>query len=219
MAPERVGALRAAAGLLALTGVDRLEVVDVAVRLVEVAVAVGVVAVPDVELREVGLDLGRGLPGRQLRVVPGVDRVVDEAARSVRRRCRRSSSAVVGGVVGHGDPVGHLAVDGVAVRGLLRVEVAHRDVTGGLGEEHVHVVGWLKSGAQIVVLSTHRSGAGIWLWTGPGTPLLRMPNGESAFPKSARTVKIESSPSRASSTNCPLATLAVLASLPTLPVS
>ena len=57
MAPDGVRALRAAARLLALAGVDRLEVVDVAVRLVEVAVAVVVVAIPDVELRQVVVDL------------------------------------------------------------------------------------------------------------------------------------------------------------------
>ena len=62
MRPDGVLALGAAAGLLALTGVDRLEVVDVAVGLVEVAVAVVVVAVDLVELREVGLDLGVVLP-------------------------------------------------------------------------------------------------------------------------------------------------------------
>ncbi len=78
VAPDGVGALRAAAGLLALAGVDDLEVVDVAVRLVEVAVAVGVVAIPDVELRQVGVDLRRGLAGRDLRVVPGVGRVAHE---------------------------------------------------------------------------------------------------------------------------------------------
>ncbi len=125
---------------------NRLEVVDVAVRLVEVAVAVRVVAVPDVELREVGLDLGRGLPGGHLRVVPGVDRVVDEAPGLRADDVAAVVPPVVGGVVGHGDPVGHLAVDGVAVRALLRVEVAHRDVTGGLGEEHVDVVGGAEVG-------------------------------------------------------------------------
>ena len=29
---------------------------------------------------------------------------------------------------------------------------------------------WLKSFVQIVVLSTLRSGSGIWLWTGPAVP-------------------------------------------------
>ena len=53
--------------LLAAPGVHRLEVVEVAVGLVEVAVAVEVVAVPDVELREVGVDVRRGLAGGELR--------------------------------------------------------------------------------------------------------------------------------------------------------
>ena len=66
MAPDGVGALRAAAGLLALAGVHGLEVVDVAVGLVEVAVAVEVVAVPHVELGEVGVDLRVVLPARDL---------------------------------------------------------------------------------------------------------------------------------------------------------
>jgi len=48
--------LRATAGLFALTSVDRLEVVDVAVRHAEVAIIVEVVAVDLVELRQVGLD-------------------------------------------------------------------------------------------------------------------------------------------------------------------
>ena len=56
MAPDGVGSLRAAAGLLALASVDGLEVVNVAIRLVEVAVAVVVVAVPDVVLRQVGVE-------------------------------------------------------------------------------------------------------------------------------------------------------------------
>ena len=55
MAPDGVRALGAAAGLLAFAGMDRLEVVDVAVRLVEVAVAVVVVAIPDVERGQEGV--------------------------------------------------------------------------------------------------------------------------------------------------------------------
>ncbi len=81
--PDRVGALGAAAGLLALTGVDGLEVVDVAVGLVEVAVAVVVVAVDLVEALEVVDDLGVGLALRLLVVVPGLAGVADE--RPVRR--------------------------------------------------------------------------------------------------------------------------------------
>ena len=45
--------------------------IDVAVRLVEVAVAVVVVTVPDVVLRQVLVDLGGGLAGRELLGVPG----------------------------------------------------------------------------------------------------------------------------------------------------
>ena len=50
VAPDGVFARRAATRLLAFAGVDGLEVVDVAVRLVEVSVAVVVVAIPDVEI-------------------------------------------------------------------------------------------------------------------------------------------------------------------------
>jgi hypothetical protein len=57
MAPDGVAALGPAAGLLTFAGVDRLEVIDVAVGLVEVAVAIEVVAVPDVELSQIGVDL------------------------------------------------------------------------------------------------------------------------------------------------------------------
>ena len=53
--------IRVAVGLVA-TGVHDLEVVDVAVGLVEVAVAVPVVAVPLVELGDGRLDLGAVLP-------------------------------------------------------------------------------------------------------------------------------------------------------------
>src|SRR5665811_1326077 len=59
--PDGVRALRAAAGFFALPGVNRLEVVDIAVGLVEVAVVVVVVAVDLVELRQVGLDIRSGL--------------------------------------------------------------------------------------------------------------------------------------------------------------
>src|SRR5690606_23002505 len=66
--PDRVGALLASAGFLALAGVDRLEVVDVAVGLVEVAVTVVVIAVPLVEASKLLLDLLFGFAGGDLRV-------------------------------------------------------------------------------------------------------------------------------------------------------
>ena len=55
VAPDRVRALLRVAGRLVAAGVDDLEVIDEAVRLVEVAVAVEVVAIPDVERLQVGL--------------------------------------------------------------------------------------------------------------------------------------------------------------------
>ena len=63
MAPDRVGALLRVAGSFVAAGVDDLEVVDVAVALVEVAVLVEVVPVLDVErLQVVGRlrDVGEG---------------------------------------------------------------------------------------------------------------------------------------------------------------
>ena len=78
MRPDRVLALCATAGVLALTGMDGLEVVDVAVGLVEFAVVVEVVAIPDVELGEVGVDLAAFDPSRDCVGVPGVARVLDE---------------------------------------------------------------------------------------------------------------------------------------------
>ena len=84
MAPDGVGALGAAAGLLAFAGVDRLEVVDIAVRLVEVAVAVVVVAIPDVEGREHRVDLRRG-HCRRRSASPTRLRLVDQEAPDVAR--------------------------------------------------------------------------------------------------------------------------------------
>ena len=73
MAPDGVVAQDAAAGLVALAGVDRLEGVDVAVGLVEVAVAVEVVAVADLSnwLRYASISAGV-LPAAIWRVVPAV---------------------------------------------------------------------------------------------------------------------------------------------------
>src|SRR5690349_11146954 len=78
MAPDGVFALRATTSLLALASMDRLEVIDVAVRLVEVAVAVVVVAVFLVKLRQVRIDLCGSLSCRDLAVIPGCYFVLDE---------------------------------------------------------------------------------------------------------------------------------------------
>ncbi len=120
--PDRVRALGAAAGGLVLTGVHDLEVVDVAVGLVEVAVAVVVVAVPLVELGQLGTDLG-GRVARGLALGdPGVDAVLDR----VPGAGGGAVGAVTGLVVGDLDPVGDLAVDRVAARGLLLVVLLER---------------------------------------------------------------------------------------------
>ncbi|MGC0409925.1 hypothetical protein RKD31_003168 [Streptomyces sp. SAI-163] len=117
--PDGVLALRAATGGLVLAGVHDLEVVDVAVGLVEVAVAVEVVAVPLVVLGQLGLDLGVGAAGRLLVGDPGGDAVLHRVPGAV------VGVALVGAVarlvVGDLDPVGDLAVDRVAAGGLLLV--------------------------------------------------------------------------------------------------
>ena len=110
VAPDRVLALdRVAVGLVA-AGVDDLEVVHVAVGLVEVAVTVEVVAVPLVEGRELGLDLLRRAAGSDLVVVPLVGSVTKElpgvGADGVIARVA-VGTAVAGLVVAHLDPVGH----------------------------------------------------------------------------------------------------------------
>ncbi len=119
--PDRVLALRAAARGLVLTGVHDLEVVDVAVGLVEVAVAVVVVAVPLVVLGQVRLDVRVGPAGRLLVGDPGGDTVPDRVP-GARGRLVGAVTVVVGDL----DPVGDLAVDRVAARGLLLVVLLQR---------------------------------------------------------------------------------------------
>ncbi len=129
VAPDRGLTQRTASGLFAFPGVDRLERVDVAVRLVEIAVTVVVVAIPDIELTEVRVDLRRALAGRDLRVVPGVHRILQEVPHSVGPCAWRDVHQVVivrRRVPGHRDPVGHVAVHRVAAGRLFDVEVPHR---------------------------------------------------------------------------------------------
>src|SRR5690606_5268956 len=116
--PDGVRALGAAARGLVLAGVHDLEVVDVAVGLVEVAVAVEVVAVPLVELGDVRLDLGVGLAGRLLLGDPGVQAVADDVPHARAVALAAGVVAVTGLVVRDLDPVGDLALDGVAAGGL-----------------------------------------------------------------------------------------------------
>jgi len=138
VAPDRVGA---AVGVLALARVDHAEVVDVAVRLVEVAVVVAVVAVGLVDLGDV-----------DAAVVAGRDEAVERGLHDARDRAVGVVAAVaallaVGAEVGLGAvdrrPVGHLAVPGEAARRELLVEVGQRRVAVGAAarrEQHVLVV-------------------------------------------------------------------------------
>ncbi len=114
MTPDGVLAERAAAPFLAFAGVNRLVVVDVTVRLVEVAVAVVVIAVPDVELGQIVVDV-RLRPAVVTHViVPGIDGILDEIPDGGADTTAAGVIAVAGGVIGHLHPVFHLAVDGIA---------------------------------------------------------------------------------------------------------
>lgn len=62
IAPDGVLALEAASGLLADSGMDRLHVVDVPIGFVEVAVAIPVIAIPNIELLDIGGDLVGVMP-------------------------------------------------------------------------------------------------------------------------------------------------------------
>ena len=131
---------RGRAGLLAGTGVDRLEVVDVAVGLVEVAVVVDVVAVPLVEPGEVVLHLL--VRHRRRRVVEPRGRAVADEVGHVLAALLAVRLRVVRRRVVDADPVGHVAGQveptarhlGVDALERLAVLVVHAV------EEHVEVV-------------------------------------------------------------------------------
>src|SRR5690606_13261253 len=128
--------LGAATGLLALAGVDQLDVVDITVRLVEVAVTVVVEPVPLVEARQVLLDLDVGHAGRLGVLVPGVGAVLHEVP--VRVGLVDLVRPVPRLVVRHLHPRADITGDGVLAGGLLEVEVGERLPV--LAEEHLLVV-------------------------------------------------------------------------------
>ena len=66
------------ARLVADARMDRLEGIDVAIRFIEVAVAIIVIAIPDVELAQIRIDLVSCLAGCNLRSVPAVDSLIQE---------------------------------------------------------------------------------------------------------------------------------------------
>ena len=115
--------------------------VDVAVRLGEVAVTVVVVSVPLVEARQVAVELGVGLARRLLRRVPPVQLVLEQTLDVPDTDDRAAVVRAVRRLVeGHLHRVGDVAVHGVAVLRLLLVEVPHRDLPGCIVEEQIQVV-------------------------------------------------------------------------------
>ena len=133
--PDRVRALMRVAGSLVATSVDDLEVVDEAVGLGEVSVAVRVVAVGDVERLEIRLDRRHRDAGVELTLDPDRHRVADQEPGVVADDPAAEIAAVAGLVERHLDPAVDVTGDRVAVRGLM-LEVRRHPV-----EVHVLVVG------------------------------------------------------------------------------
>ncbi len=125
MAPDGVAALPRVTVRLVATCVDDLEVVDVAVRLGEVAVLVVVVAVLDVERLQVVLDLLHGLTVVEALLHPQREGVADQELRALAHDAAAVVAAVASLVERNLDPLGHVTVDGVGTRGLVLVELRH----------------------------------------------------------------------------------------------
>ncbi len=141
--PDGVLALPGVAVGLVAARVHDLEVVDVAVGLVEVAVAVEVVAVPLVEGRQLGVDLGDRPARGQLVGVPLVGGVLNQVpgvAADVAGTREAVGPAVAGLVVLHPHPVGDLAVHAVAAGRLLLVVRLERLDSGAVPEVRLLVV-------------------------------------------------------------------------------
>src|SRR5687767_2246238 len=54
VAPDGIRALCTTTSFLTFTGMDRLEVINVAIRLIKVAIAVIIIAIPHIELCQIG---------------------------------------------------------------------------------------------------------------------------------------------------------------------
>ena len=87
-----------------------LEVIEIAVGLIEVAVTVKVVTVVLVISRQCRLDLCIGLASSLLLFDPGLERILDEIPRAL--VCATVTRLVIGNL----HPVRHLTVDRVAAR-------------------------------------------------------------------------------------------------------
>ncbi len=164
--PDGVLALDLVTVGLVAAGVDDLEVVEVAVGLVEVAVTVDVVAVPLVERLELGHHGGLGAALRQLIGVPLVDGVADQVLAVVADDVGAdvgvgvlevARAAVAGLVVLHLHPVRDGAVDAVAARRLAFVVLAHRlDLAARTGRATTAEVEVLEVVAAVVRLPDRR---------------------------------------------------------------
>src|SRR5512142_917789 len=71
MTPDGVLALCTTTRLFAVAGMDDLEVIDITIGFVEVAIPVIVIAIPDIELAQVGIDFSGSLASGDLAVIPG----------------------------------------------------------------------------------------------------------------------------------------------------
>ncbi len=144
MAPDCILSLRAAARLFAYTGVHDLEVVDVAIRLIEVAIAIPVIAVPHVELAQVVVDFAAAHSACSCGVIPGVrailHKIPDRGADNIAAEVRTIASFIERNL----DPIGDVPVDRIAIGGLLDVIVAHRDGVRRSGKEQIFEVGAAK---------------------------------------------------------------------------
>ncbi len=140
MAPDGISALGTAAGFFTLAGMNSLEVIDIAVGLVEVPIAIIIVAIPDIKLGQVSIDLGRCFTGSDLGVVPGIQRVAYEHPGVGTDDIAAVIRAVSGFIVWNLHPIGYIAVDRITVGGFGDIEVAHRNSAGSPGEEQVLII-------------------------------------------------------------------------------
>ena len=115
MAPDGAIFQRSATGFVAFTCVYEIHVVDVAIGLVEFAVAVAVITVPDVEAGQVLIDFIWCLAGRDLLSVPVVDRIFYEIPDGITTTGVIYIIVIITGVARGQGPVSNITVDGVTV--------------------------------------------------------------------------------------------------------
>ncbi len=125
MTPYRVGSLCAAACFLTLAGVHDLEMIDIAIRLVEVAVGVVIVPIPHVERLELRAHLCQRLSRCELIRRPDGNGVTNEHP-DRRTDVRAAGVRTVSRLVElHADPVDDGPIEPVPSRRLLLVVVEH----------------------------------------------------------------------------------------------